>query len=100
MQHKPFENTVGKGEIALKEQFLLFQVFSTRLETFMPFSSNLKLFSANSFYLEKSKICRFGLVGCIGVTETQTARQIEREGQSARQRGTERERERGGGKRG
>ena len=56
--NKPFENTVGKGEIARKEQFLLFPVFSTRFDNFLPFSSNLKLSSANSFGLEESKICR------------------------------------------
>ena len=33
-------------------------VFSTLLENFLPFSSNLKLSSANSFSLEESKICR------------------------------------------
>ena len=56
--NKPFENTVGKGEIARNEQFLLFPtVFSTRLDNFLPFSSNLKLSSANSFSLEESKIC-------------------------------------------
>ena len=57
--NKPFENTVGKGEISRNEQFLLFPaVFSTRLDNFLPFSSNLKLSSANSFSLEESKICR------------------------------------------
>ena len=57
--NKPFKNTVGKGEIARNEQFLLFpQCFSTRLDNFLPFSSNLKLSSANSFSLEESKICR------------------------------------------
>ena len=56
--NKPFENTVGKGEIACYEQFLLFPVFSTHLNTFLPFLSNLKLSSANSFSLEESKICR------------------------------------------
>ena len=35
-------------------------VFSTRLEIVLPFSSNLKLLSANSFSLEESKICRLG----------------------------------------
>ena len=55
---QPFENTVGKGEIARNEQFLLFPVFSTCLDNFLPFSSNLKLSSANSFSLEESKICR------------------------------------------
>ena len=59
MGNKPFENTGGKGEIAHNEQFLLFPpVFSTRLDNFLPFSSNLKLTSANSFSLEESKICR------------------------------------------
>ena len=57
--NKPFENTVGKGEIARNEQFLFFPtLFSTRLDNFLPFSSNLKLTSANSLSLEESKICR------------------------------------------
>ena len=56
---KPFENTVGKEEIARKEQFLLFpQCFLTCLGNFLPFSSNLKLSSANSLSSEESKICR------------------------------------------
>ena len=51
LEYKSFEN----------EQFLLFStVFSTRLEIFLPFSSNLKLLSANSSSLEESKICRLG----------------------------------------
>ena len=33
-------------------------VFSSRLENFLPFSQNLKLLSANSFRLEKAKVCR------------------------------------------
>ena len=53
------ENTMGKGEIVRNEQFLLFQQFSTHLESFLPFSSNLKL-SANSLSFEESKICRLG----------------------------------------
>ena len=32
-------------------------MFSTSLDNFHPFSSNLKLSSANSFSLEESKIC-------------------------------------------
>ena len=45
------ENTVGKGEIARNEQFLLFpQCFLPFLENFLPFSSNLKLVSANSHF--------------------------------------------------
>ena len=55
------EKTVGKGEIAHGEQFLLFpQCFLLVWRTFLPFSSNMKLTSANSFSLEKSKICRLG----------------------------------------
>ena len=34
------------------------KLFSTRLDNFMPFSSNLKLSSANPLSLEESKICR------------------------------------------
>ena len=60
LQYKSFENNVGKGEIARNEQFLLFPVFSACLENFLPFASNLKLSSANSFSLEESKICRLG----------------------------------------
>ena len=55
--------TLGKGEIAGNEQFLLFPtVFSTHLDNFLPFSSHLKLSSANSFGLEESKICRLVMV--------------------------------------
>ena len=55
------ENTVGKGEIARNEQFLLFpQCFLPVWENFVRFSLNLELSSANSFSLEESKICRLG----------------------------------------
>ena len=66
VQFKSFENTVGKGEIARNEQFLLFSfspfptAFSTCLKNFLPFSSNFELSSANTFSLEESKICRLG----------------------------------------
>ena len=53
LRYKSFENTVGKGEIARNEQFLLFPVFSACLEKFLPFSSNLRLSFANSFILEE-----------------------------------------------
>ena len=47
---KFFENTVAKGEIARYEQFLLFPLFFLLiLKNFLPFSSNLKLSSANYF---------------------------------------------------
>ena len=52
--------TLGKGEIARSEQFLLFPVFSALSEDFLPFSLNSKLSSANSFSLEESKICCLG----------------------------------------
>ena len=51
LQDKSFENTVGKGENARI-------VFSTCSKNFLPFSSNLKLLSTNSFNLEESKVCR------------------------------------------
>ena len=58
LQFKSFENTVGKGEIAQNEQFLLFSpCFSTHLESFPPFSSSSKLLSAS---LEESKMYRLG----------------------------------------
>ena len=50
---------MGKREIAHNEQFLLFPVFSTLLENFLPITSNSKYSSAISFSLEKSKICSF-----------------------------------------
>ena len=59
--NKPLENTVEKGEIAHNEQRAISPfptVFSTCLDNFLSFSSNLKLSSANSFSLEESKICR------------------------------------------
>ena len=48
LQYESFENAMGKGEIGGNEQFLLFQqYFSTHLERFLPFSSNIELlFSA------------------------------------------------------
>ena len=52
-----FENTVGKGEIAHNEQFLLFPQCFLPIWITLSFSSNLKLSSANSFSLEESKIC-------------------------------------------
>ena len=54
LQYKSFENAVGKREISHNKQVLLFPqyflqyfstVFSTRLENFLPFLSNLKLSS-------------------------------------------------------
>ena len=56
-QSKSFENTVAKGENACDTQFLL---FPTVFSNFLPFSSNSKLLSANSFSLEESTICHLG----------------------------------------
>ena len=60
LQDKSFENTVGKGEIAHKEKFLLFQwCFLPALRTLL-LPSNLRLLFANSFSLEESKTCHLG----------------------------------------
>ena len=59
-KYKSLEHIVGKGEIACNKQFLLFQQrFSTHLENYLLFSSNLKLSPAKSFNLEESKIYHF-----------------------------------------
>ena len=59
LQYKYFENTMGKGEIAISP---FPKVFSTQLESLLLFLSNLKLSSANSFSLEEPKICHMGKV--------------------------------------
>ena len=52
---------MGKGEIARNEHFLFFpQLFLSVLENSTPFSSNLKLSSAYSYSLNKSRICQLG----------------------------------------
>ena len=48
-----FENIVGNGEITGNEQFLLFSLFSTHLENFLPFLLSLKL-SSSSIWVWKS----------------------------------------------
>ena len=45
--NKPFENTVGKGEIARNEQFFLYPHCFLPIENFLIFSSNSKLPSAD-----------------------------------------------------
>ena len=60
LQEMSFENTVGKGEIAHEEQFLLLPKCFLPFWRTLPFSSNLKLSSANSLSLEESKICCLG----------------------------------------
>ena len=55
------KNTVGKGDITCNEQFHLFPtVLFTRLDNFLPFLSNLKLSSANSFSFDQFEILSFG----------------------------------------
>ena len=49
-----------KEKLLVTSNFTFSAVFSTRLRNFMLFSSNSKLSSANSFNLEKTKICRLG----------------------------------------
>ena len=61
VQYKSFENTLGKGEIAHNEQFLLFpQCFLTLFKNFLTVLTNLKLSCSNSLSLEESKICCLG----------------------------------------
>ena len=56
---KSFENTVGKGEIAHDEQFLLFpQCFLPVLRSFCHFHQIWNCFLQNFFSLERSEICR------------------------------------------
>ena len=56
-----WKNIVGNGEIARNEQFLLFpQCFLPVWRSFVQFSTNLKLYSANSFILEQLKKLSFG----------------------------------------
>ena len=63
--NKPFENTVGKGEIALKEQFLLFpQCFLPVWITFFLFGpEQLELYA-----LELGKIAAFYFVNFLAST--------------------------------
>ena len=66
--NKPFENT-GKRRNCSKRAISPFPtVFSTHLDNFLLFSSNLTLSSANSFSLKESKICRL----VMGLTHYQT----------------------------
>ena len=55
--YKSFENTMRKEKLLAMSNFPSLTVFSTRLGNFLPFSSNFKLSSANSFGLEESEIC-------------------------------------------
>ena len=54
-----------KEKLALTSDFSFSKSFSTLLENFLLFSSNMKLSSAKSFTLEESKICHLGK-GCKG----------------------------------
>ena len=63
-----FLNSAGKGEIARKEQFLLFpQRFLPLWKKFPHFLSNLKLMSVNFITLEESRICRLVMGLCTSV---------------------------------
>ena len=59
-QYKSFKNNVGKGEIACDEQFLLIPSVFYQFKKIVPFSSNLKLSSANSFKFGRDKKLSFG----------------------------------------
>ena len=54
-----FRKHCGKRRNCLSEAISPFlTVFSTHLDNFLTFSSNVKLLSANSLSLDQSKICR------------------------------------------
>ena len=53
LQYKSIENTVGKGELLMTNKFLLFPVFSTFIENFLPYLIKFKTSSANTFSLEE-----------------------------------------------
>ena len=55
-----FKHCGKKRNCLLRAISLLLAMFSTSLENLLPFLTNLKLSSANSFSLEESKICRLG----------------------------------------
>ena len=60
LQYKSFENTVGKGEIAHTEQFLLFQQCCLLVwRTFCHFLQTCNCCLQNSFGLEDSKVCHW-----------------------------------------
>ena len=59
--YKTSETPWEKEKLLVTSNFFPFPtVFSIHFENFMPFSSNSKLSSANSYSLEQSKICRLG----------------------------------------
>ena len=57
VQQKILDNSKLKADEDIK---CVSNVFSTRFENFLPFSSNSKLSSVNSFSLKESKICCLG----------------------------------------
>ena len=56
LQYKSFENTMGKGEIARNEQFLLFSLYGVFSAIFIKFEAVV----CNSFILKEFKICCLG----------------------------------------
>ena len=61
LKYKSFENTVGKGEIAHNEQFLLYPISSVfyPLGELFTILTHSKFSSTNSFSLEESKTSRY-----------------------------------------
>ena len=56
----PSKTLWEKEKLLITSNFSFSHSVSTRLENFLPYSSNLKLLSARSFSLEVSKICHLG----------------------------------------
>ena len=85
LQYKPIENTVGKGEIARNEQFLLFpQCFLPICRTFCHFHPiwNCRMqtlsvwFSLKFVVLERDKSEMLGMVGEVGPNSFQVTYQL------------------------
>ena len=55
-----FKTLLQKEKLPATSNFSLSYSVSTCFDSLLPFSSSLKLSSANSFSLERSKICRLG----------------------------------------
>ena len=63
LRYISFENTVGKKEkLLVTSNFYFLKAFSTHLEDFPPFSSNLNLLCASSFCFKESEIWHLGKV--------------------------------------
>ena len=78
--YKSFENTWGEEKLLVTSNFSSPHVFSTHLDNFFSFSSNLILSYANYFSLEESKMCCFGkgwIAKSLGPSQLARAAQVD-----------------------